>query len=74
MTVVHAFPAHGDVLFDVRDDGRSLRIGWHPQDGIVVLSIWRHGSCVSTCRLARADVPRLITRLAGGLAATPADA
>lgn len=71
MTAVHAFPTHGDVLFDVRDDGRSLRIGWHPADGIVVLSIWRHGNCVSTCQLAGEDVPRLITRLAEGLADSP---
>ncbi len=72
MTVLTPFPAYGDVLFDVRDDGRALRIGWHPESGIVVLSIWRHGSCVSTCQLDRADVPVLINELAEGLAVVPA--
>ena len=74
MTVVHAFPTHGDVLFDVRDDGRSMRIGWHPDDGIVVFSMWRHGNRVATCQLTRADIPQLINRLAEGLAAERADA
>ncbi|HZC70828.1 MAG TPA: hypothetical protein VE442_09050 [Jatrophihabitans sp.] len=50
MTVVHAVPSHGDVFFDVRDDGRNLRLNWHPDQGIVVLSTWRHGSCIASCQ------------------------
>lgn len=74
MTVLTAFPAHGDVLFDVRDEGRSLRIGWHPDAGIVVFSIWRNGSCVSSHQLDRTDVPQLISLLAAGLAVRPTPA
>src|SRR5919204_1997909 len=71
MTVVHAFPSHGDVFFDVRDDGRNLRLNWHPDEGIVVLSTWRHGRCIATCHLLRNDVPDLIGQLVDGLAVLP---
>jgi hypothetical protein len=71
MTVVQALPSRGDVFFDVRDDGRALRVGWHATEGVVVLSSWRYGSCVSSCQVDRDDVPALIAELARGLAATP---
>src|SRR4051794_15180914 len=71
MTVVQAFPSHGDVFFDVRDDGRNLRVNWHPEQGLVVLSTWRHGSCVATCHILRSDVPGLIGQLVDGLAVLP---
>src|ERR687888_2124761 len=73
MTVVHAFPSHGDVFFDVRDDGRNLRLNWHPEQGIVVLSTWRHGSCIATCHILRSDVPGLIGQLVEGLAVLPSE-
>jgi hypothetical protein len=72
MTVVQAFPAHGDVFFDVRDDGRNLRVSWHHERDMVVLSTWRHGSCIATCQVGRTDVPDLIAQLVEGLAFEPA--
>ena len=71
MTVVQALPSRGDVYFDVRDDGRALRVGWHVDQEIVVLSTWRYGSCVASCHVDRKDVPALISELVQGLAATP---
>jgi len=71
MTVVHALPSRGGVFFDVRDDGRTFRVGWHADQGMVVLSTWRHGSCVATCHLDRTDIPTLVNELVEGLAATP---
>jgi hypothetical protein len=71
MTVVQAFPAHGDVFFDIRDDGRNLRVNWHHDRGLVVLSTWRHGSCIASCQVDRADVPGLINQLVEGLAVVP---
>jgi hypothetical protein len=71
MTVVQAFPAHGDVFFDVRDDGRNLRVNWHHDRDLVVLSTWRHGSCIATCQVNRTDVPGLINQLVDGLAFVP---
>ena len=71
MTVVQAFPSHGDVFFDVRDDGRNLRVNWHHERDLVVLSTWRHGSCIATCQVDRTDVPKLIAQLVDGLAFEP---
>jgi hypothetical protein len=71
MTVVQAFPAHGDVFFDVRDDGRNLRVNWHHERDLVVLSTWRHGSCIATCQVERADVPKLVAQLVDGLVFEP---
>jgi hypothetical protein len=71
MTEVSALPASGGVLFDARDDGRSLRVGWHPSQHLVVLSVWRTNQCVATCQLTRADAAALVADLAAGLAASP---
>jgi hypothetical protein len=61
-------PAHGDVLPDVRGDDRWLRVTWHAEADVVVLSIWREGTCVGTARGARDDVPALVQALVLGLA------
>lgn len=71
MTEVSALPASGGVLFDARDDGRSLRVGWHPIENLVVLSLWRANKCVATCQLSRKDAAALVTELVAGLAAIP---
>jgi hypothetical protein len=73
MAEVSAFPARGGVLFDTRDDGRVLRVSWHPADHLVVLSVWRADRCVATCHLAPSDAASLIAQLASGLAALPAE-
>ena len=36
--------------------------------GVVVLSVWRDGSCVATMRVERCDVPALVNALVEGLA------
>jgi hypothetical protein len=72
MTVVQAFPAHGGVVFDLRDDGRNLRVNWHHEHDMVVLSTWRHGSCIATCQVDRSDVPGLVGQFVEGLAFVPA--
>jgi hypothetical protein len=73
MTVMHALPTHGDVFFDIRDDGRNLRLSWHDDQALLVLSTWRHGSCTASCQLDRQDVARLVTHLVEGLAAQPTE-
>ena len=69
MAEVSALPTTGGVIFDARDDGRTLRVGWHPDDDLVVLSIWRRGVCAATCHMTRADAAALVADLAHGLAA-----
>lgn len=66
-------PATGEVFLDARGGARSLRVTWHPDEqepagtGIMVLSLWRHGVCSGTFRLAVEDVPNLIDVLRSGL-------
>ena len=65
---VRPIPLLGGVLRDVRGAGRALRVSWHGEDGLVVLSLWDGPRCTGTVRLAAADVPELIEALRVGLA------
>ena len=67
---VLALPASGEVLRDQRGDGRWMRVTWHEDVDVVVLSLWKHTSCVGTLRLDRSQVPELVDSLVRGLAGT----
>jgi hypothetical protein len=60
-------PSTGEVFLDARGDGRSLRVSWHPEADVVVLSLWRSETCAGTFRLSIDEVPELIDVLRGGL-------
>lgn len=60
-------PTAGAVLGDARGDGRALRVTWHEEVGVVVLSVWRDNVCTTTVRLAPAEAVDLIEALAAGL-------
>ena len=60
-------PAHGTVLLDARGTDRALRVSWHDEDGLVVLSVWRGGECTATFRLEASDIPALVDTLVTGL-------
>ncbi|RJK94816.1 hypothetical protein [Vallicoccus soli] len=62
-------PRRGTVLLDQRGGDRALRVSWHDEDDLVVLSVWRGERCTATFRLAAADVPALVDALVAGLAA-----
>jgi hypothetical protein len=47
--------------------GAGLRVTWHPERDLVVLSIWQDDRCVGTFRMPVQDVPRLSGLLAGAL-------
>ena len=47
--------------------GAALRVTWHPERDLVVLSVWQHDSCVGTFRMSVQDVPRLSGLLAAAL-------
>jgi hypothetical protein len=68
MAELRALPVRGDVLLDARDDGRALRLSWHHEGEVVVLSLWREQTCVATFQLVKDDVPRLVESLVSGLA------
>ena len=45
-------PPGAEFFLDTRGDARSLRVRWHHEDGLVLLSLWRGGECTGTFRLA----------------------
>ena len=47
--------------------GTALRVTWHPERDLVVLSVWHGDSCVGTFRMPVQDVPRLSGLLAAAL-------
>jgi len=49
-----------------------MRVSWHPEHGVVVLSIWRGNTCVGTMQVDTAEVPHLVDVLVRGLAADTA--
>ena len=57
----------GRALF-VDERGLGLRATWHPERGIVNLSVWREDRCVETFWLSLADAGRLASFLVTGLA------
>ena len=57
----------GEVFLDARGNGRALRLSWHHESDLVVLSLWRHDVCVGTFRLTRPDVGAFVDALVDGL-------
>ena len=47
--------------------GNGLRVTWHPERDLVVLSVWQDDSCVGTFRMPVRDIPRLSGLLAAAL-------
>ena len=66
------FGAPRQVLLD--DRGTGLRVTWHAESGVAVISLWREGRCIGTFRAKPADMSALISYLAGSLASTAAQA
>jgi hypothetical protein len=67
MTVI-PLPRHGHWAWDLRGEGRAVRVSTHPDEGLLNVSIWREGTCVGTARLLPADVATLVSGLTDGLA------
>lgn len=61
------FPQAGSIFLDARGGDRALRVSWHEEAGIVVLSLWRDNLCAGSFRLAIDEVPGLIEMLRAGL-------
>lgn len=72
MTDRTVLPVRGEVVLDARGGDRALRVSWHPEHGVVVLSIWRGATCVATMQVEQAEVPHLVDVLVRGLAASAA--
>ena len=59
--------ATGSVFVDARGGDRALRVSWHHESGLVVLSLWRDNVCAGSFRLGVDEVPALIEMLRAGL-------
>jgi hypothetical protein len=53
---VRGLPTRRDVFIDQR--GAGLRVTWHPEQDVVVLSVWHEDRCAATFRMPIRDVPR----------------
>ena len=62
-----ASSASGELFLDDRGEQRTLRLTWHREVDLVVLSLWRGGRCTGTFRLRVSEVPTLIAALQAGL-------
>ena len=66
--------AAASIFLDPRGADRALRLSWHTEADLVVLSMWRDNVCTATFRLAVDQVPDLIAFLSSGLGSAYAGA
>ena len=52
---------------DARDDGRRMEVSWHPDEELVIVSLWHGSVCRATFRLPIEQAPALIETLADAL-------
>jgi len=67
MAKARPLPEQGSIFLDARGDDRALRVSWHHENGLVVLSLWRENVCAGSFRMAIDDVPDMIATLRAGL-------
>jgi hypothetical protein len=67
MASARPLPQLGSIYLDARGGERALRVSWHHDSGLVVLSLWRENICAGSFRLAVDEVPDLIEMLRTGL-------
>ena len=67
MATARPLPQTGSIYLDARGGDRALRVSWHPEADVVVLSLWRDNVCAGSFRLAVDDVPDVIETLRTGL-------
>lgn len=63
MTAVRPLPRTGSIFFDARGDERALRVSWHEESDLVVVSLWRDNVCTGSFRLPGDEVPNLVDTL-----------
>jgi hypothetical protein len=49
----------GDVFIDVRGGDRGMRVSYHQDAGVLVISLWSGRTCRATFQLAGAEAGRL---------------
>jgi hypothetical protein len=51
MATARPLPATGEIFLDARGADRALRVSWHYDTDLVVLSLWRDNVCTGSFRL-----------------------
>jgi hypothetical protein len=64
MAEVVPLPNPGDVFTDVRGGDRGMRVSYHQDAGVLVISLWSGRTCRATFQLAGAEASRLAALLA----------
>ena len=67
MATARPLPAAGEIFLDARGGDRAMRVSWHHESDLVVLSLWRDTLCAGSFRLGVDEVPELIALLRDGL-------
>jgi hypothetical protein len=67
MSAARPLPALGSIYLDARGSDRALRVSWHSEADLVVLSVWRDNVCAASFRLSIEEVPGLVEMLRAGL-------
>ena len=67
MALARPLPTTGSIFFDARGEDRALRVSWHHDVDLVVVSLWRDNVCSGSFRLTVEEVPALIDMLRRGL-------
>jgi hypothetical protein len=52
---------------DARDDGRRMEVSWHPDQTLVIVSLWHGSICRATFRMPVEQAPALVHTLADAL-------
>jgi hypothetical protein len=75
MGEVLPMPTVGDVFQDVRGDDRTMRVSYHQDRGVMVVSLWAGPVCRGSFRLAADEIGRLAALLSDVVsqAGTPED-
>ena len=63
MAAVRPLPRTGSIFFDARGADRAMRVSWHEEADLVVVSLWRENVCSGSFRLPADEVPDLIDTL-----------
>jgi hypothetical protein len=63
MAEVLPLPRLGEVFADTRPGARSMRVSFHAEVGLVVVSVWTGGDCRASCRLTVEESKRLAALL-----------
>jgi hypothetical protein len=63
MGEVLPMPGVGDLFTDVRGGDRTMRVSYHEDRGVLVVSLWLGPVCRGSFRMAAGDVHRLVAAL-----------